>query len=179
MRRELPWLRRFYLAKVLQRAFVRGCDKGTFRICQFSIQGNHIHLICEASDSPALARGIQGWAVRVARGINRKLDRSGGVFDDRYHSEVLRTPRQTRNALCYVLQNARRHGERLDRAWHGVDAFSSGWWFNGWKDEHWRIHLRPAEQRSVARARSYLLAHGWRRYGLIRVDEVPAAARNA
>jgi REP element-mobilizing transposase RayT len=175
MRRELPWLRRFYLAKVLQRAFVHGCDKGTFRICQFSIQGNHIHLLCEASDSSALARGIQGWAVRVARGINRRLARAGGVFDDRYHGEVLKTPRQTRNALCYVLQNARRHGEHLDRAWHGVDAFSSAWWFDGWKDASWRIHLRPAEQRSVASARSHLLTQGWRRHGLIRVDELPAA----
>jgi REP element-mobilizing transposase RayT len=177
VRRELPWLRRFHLANVLQRAFVRGCDKGTFRISQFSIQGNHIHLICEARDSAALARGMQSWAVRVARGINRNLARSGSVFDDRYHCELLKTPRQTRNALCYVLHNARRHGERLDRAWRGVDPFSSAWWFDGWKDERWRRYLRPAAECSVASARSFLLTRGWRRYGLIGLDEVPARNR--
>lgn len=99
------------MCKVLQRAFVYGCCKDEFRICQFSIQGNHIHLICEASGANALARGIQGWAIRVARGLNGYLGRTGAVFDDRYHDEVIKTPTQMRHALCYVLQNARRHGE--------------------------------------------------------------------
>jgi REP element-mobilizing transposase RayT len=178
MKRDLPWLRRFYLAKVLQRAFVHGCDMGTFRICQFSIQRNHIHLICEASDSKALARGMKGWSVRVARGINGKLERGGSVFDDRYHCEILKTPRQTRNALCYVLQNARRHGEQLDSTWNGIDPFSSAWWFDGWNDEAWRQSLRPSEERCVASARSFLLTEGWRRHGLIGVEEVPRAAAN-
>src|SRR5690242_1240817 len=132
-------LRRFELCKVLQRAFVHGCLKTLdneleFRICQFSIQGNHIHLICEASDNVALARGVQGWSVRVARGINGHIERTGSVFDDRYHVEILRTPKQTRHALCYVLQNARRHDERIDPRFHGMDPFSSAWWFDGWKD---------------------------------------------
>jgi hypothetical protein len=34
----LPRLRRPGPAKVLKAAFVRGCDKGSFRICQFSVQ---------------------------------------------------------------------------------------------------------------------------------------------
>jgi hypothetical protein len=66
VRRDVTRLRRFELCKVLRAAFVRGCLRGEFRICQFSIQGNHIHLICEASDNTQLARGIQGWSVRVA-----------------------------------------------------------------------------------------------------------------
>src|SRR5215207_1730258 len=70
MRRDVPRLRNFELCAVLRRAFVYGCKKDEFRICQFSIQRNHIHLMCEANDNTALARGIQGWAVRVARGIN-------------------------------------------------------------------------------------------------------------
>ena len=61
VRRDVARLRRFELCKVLRRAFVHGCLRGAFRICQFSIQGNHIHLICEASDTTQLARGIQGW----------------------------------------------------------------------------------------------------------------------
>src|SRR4029077_7329866 len=108
IRKELPRLRRFELCMFLRRAFVGGCKKRGFRICQFSIQGNHIHLVCEAESSKARANGIRAWEVRVARAVNRYVDRSGGVFDDRYHFEELRTPTQTRNALCYVLQNARR-----------------------------------------------------------------------
>jgi hypothetical protein len=33
------------------------------------------------------------------------------VFPDRYHERVLASPRQCRNAICYVLNNFRRHGE--------------------------------------------------------------------
>jgi REP element-mobilizing transposase RayT len=85
-------LRRRTLIATLRKAFVYGCRHGEFRICQFSIQGNHIHLICEAADRMALARGIQGWAIRVARGVNRACGDTGRVFDDRYHVEVLRSP---------------------------------------------------------------------------------------
>lgn len=179
VRSDVTRLRRFELCKVLQRAFVYGCRKGEFRICQFSIQGNHLHLICEASDAETLARGIQGWSVRIARGLNGYLEREGTVFDDRYHVEVITTPTQTRNALCYVLLNARRHGERLDPTFHGIDPFSSAWWFDGWKDEAWKIGLGPPETRTVAEAQSWLLRTGWRRAGLVELTEIPAARRRA
>ena len=178
MRRDVPRLRNFELVKVLRKAFVSGCQKTGFGICQFSIQGNHVHLICEASDSERLARGMQGWCIRIARGINRAVDRKGSLFDDRYHVEVITTPRQMRNVLCYVLQNARRHGERVDARYHGIDPFSSAWWFDGWADDDWRRGLEPeASEPSVAPARSWLLTTGWRRHGSIALTETPASGR--
>jgi REP element-mobilizing transposase RayT len=178
MERDVPGLRNFKRAQVLRRAFVKACVKPGFRICQFSIQGNHVHLVCEASDRVALASGIQGWAVRVARGINRAVGRKGKLFFDRYYVTVIKTPSQMRNTLCYVLQNARRHGAALDRRWHGVDPFSSAWWFDGWDDnERWRLGLVPADEPPVAPAKGWLLTTGWRRRGLIGVTEVPPAAR--
>ena len=178
MRRDVPRLRNFELCKVLRRAFVYGCSKHSFRICQFSIQGNHIHLVCESRTSEDRARGMQGWAVRIARGINGFVGRRGSVFADRYHVETLRTPTQVRNALCYVLQNARRHDTRLERRFHGADPFSSAWWFDGWKDDRWKLGLDPPESRTIAEAQSWLLTLGWRRGkgGLIAIDEVPPAA---
>jgi len=178
VRRDVTRLRRFELCGVLRRAFVYGCRLGEFRICQFSIQGNHLHLICEAADNAALARGIQGWSVRVARGLNRHLGRRGPVLDDRYHLVILRTPSQTRHALCYVLQNARRHGDRVDPRYGGADPFSSAWWFDGWKDA-WRIGIPPPDVRTVAPAESWLLTTGWKRsrLGLISITEVPPAGR--
>ncbi len=83
-----------------------------------------------------------------------------------------------RNALCYVLQNARRHGARLERAFHGADPFSSAWWFDGWKDASWKAGLAPPEVRTVAEPESWLLRAGWRRGrgGLVAIEEVPPAA---
>ena len=178
IRRGVTRLRRFELCKVLQRAFVLGCRKNGFRICQFSIQGNHIHMICEAETTAALSRGIQGWSVRIARGVNGHLGRAGSVFEDRYHVEILTTPMQTRNALCYVLQNARRHGEPIDPSFGGIDPFSSAWWFDGWDDDSWRDGIRPPPMRSVAEPESWLLREGWRRHGLIALGEIPAAAQD-
>jgi REP element-mobilizing transposase RayT len=180
VRRDVTRLRRFELCKVLRRAFVHGCRKGAFRICQFSIQGNHIHLICEARDNTQLARGIQGWAVRVARGLNGHLGRTGSVFGDRYHLQILTTPTQTRHALCYVLQNARRHGEAIDPRFGGMDPFSSAWWFDGWNDETWRIGIPPPEVRTVAEPETWLLRTGWKRstHGLLAITEVPPAGRH-
>ena len=185
MRSDVPRLRNFELMSVLRRAFVHGCfmrvlvdgTEFAFRICQFSVQGNHIHLICEASSNVALARGIQGWSVRVARGLNGFWKREGSVFDDRYHVEILESPSQTRNALCYVLQNARRHGERIHPKFGGADPFSSAWWFDGWRDETWRGERSPPAMRTVAEPATWLLRVGWRKspLGLIRIDEVPPA----
>jgi putative transposase len=172
----LPRLRGAGPAKVLKTAFVHGCDKGVFRICQFSVQGNHVHLVCEARDEVALARGIQGWKIRVARQLNRYWRRQGTLFDDRYHAVILTTPRQTRNALVYVLQNARRHGEAVAT----VDVYSSAWYFDGWRSDHWRPGFAPPDSRDgcpVVRPKTWMLRTGWRLRGGGPIDtaEVPAA----
>ncbi len=180
----LPRLRGFALAKILRRAFVRSCNHDGFRICQFSIQGNHIHLICEAKSRAALSRGVQGWKIRVTKGLNQPWHRRGTVFDDRYHLEIMKCPRQVRNGICYVMQNARRHGQPLPAWAGGVDPFSSAWYFHGWRDDRWRRGLAPppddpdAPGPPVAEPRTWLLAVGWRHRGLLAVDEVPAAGRH-
>ena len=175
---DVPRLRNFKRCRVLRAALVRTCTKQGFRICQFSIQQNHIHLVCEARNGEALARGVQGFEVSAARRLNRLSGRRGSVFDDRYHAEILRSPNQVRNALCYVLNNGRKHGEALGSS--APDPFSSAWYFDGWQDEGWRSGLAPPEgPPCVASARTWLLGDGWRNYGLIAVDERPGPAARA
>jgi putative transposase len=171
----LPRLRGPGPAKVLKAAFVRGCDRGVFRICQFSVQSNHVHLVCEARDEVALARGIQGWKICVARRLNDYWDRQGRLFGDRYHAVILTTPRQTRNCLVYVLHNARRHGEAV----RTIDIYSSAYYFDGWSDNDWRRGFEPPDSRdgpAVAPAATWLLSAGWRLRGGGRIGtaEVPA-----
>ena len=177
--REVGRLRRMRLAPLLRAALVRAAVKDGFRICQFSIQGNHIHLVTEARSNEALARGMQGFQISVARRINRALVRSGRVFEDRYHDVHLTSPRQARAALCYVLNNARRDGERLDARWGGIDPFSSAWYFDGWSTDEWRQAVGPPSgPLPVAPAESWLLQTGWRRWGPIAVTELPAGTRS-
>ncbi len=167
LREGLPGLRCKPAYAALRAAFAAGCQRFGFRLTEYSVQRNHIHLIAEAKDRRALARGVQGLLIRVAKALNRLWGRRGSVFADRYHDRVLRTPREVRSCLAYVLNNARRHGLRLAQ---GVDLFSSACWFDGWR-EKLRVRGLVSVPRPVATARTWLLAEGWRRGGLIGVRD--------
>jgi REP element-mobilizing transposase RayT len=97
------------------------------RAVEFSIQGNHVHLIVEADGPRALADGMRALAIRMARRLNRMMGRRGPVLEDRYHAHVLRTPAEVRNALRYVRGNfashAARRGEAISERWR--DPYSS------------------------------------------------------
>ena len=168
VRDGLPTLRNRRVYAALRSAFAAGCERFGFRLAQYSVQRDHIHMIVEAKDRRALTRGMQGLLIRVAKGLNRLWERSGSVFSDRYHDKALRTPKEVRSALAYVLNNARKHGLRLAQ---GMDFFASGPWFNGWRG---KFGMRGVPQVCpVAFGRTWLLNVGWRRHGLITLAEVP------
>ncbi len=138
-----------------------------FRVTHFSIQNDHAHFIVEAHDKETLSRGLRGLTIRLARAVNRALDVRGAVWGDRYHARALKTPRAVRNAIVYVLMNAKKHGVRLA----GVDACSSAPWFDGFTA---RTEL-PELPCPVFAPRTWLGGTGWRRRGLVRFDERPRA----
>lgn len=166
----LKSLRRPATLAVLLEAFRAGSESAGFRLVHFSIESNHLHLIVEANDAEALAAGMRGLLRRVALSLNLLWGRSGRVFADRYHTRILRSPREVRNALVYVLNNALKHGIHLK----GIDPYSSGRWFDGWKGRRGRP-LNEAETRQVpvAEAQTWLLRIGWKRLGLLDVGEAP------
>ncbi len=180
-------LRKRDLYGAIRRATVVAARRDDMRIVHASIQGTHLHLMVETDDERTLASGMKGFQVSAARAINRALSkrrgvlRRGAVFPDRYHAEVIRSPRQARHAIAYVVNNWRKHGEhRRDeaRGWN-VDPFSTGVTFVGW-GEHgdraapwtWPETYQPLVARPP---RSWLLRIGWRRHGLISVSETPSS----
>lgn len=158
--RGLPSLRTRVAGPVIVEA-IRSAQRERFRICHFSIQRDHLHLIVEADDRRALGAGMKGLACRIARGLNRCWERKGSVFAERFHDLVLRSLRQVRNALVYVLNNHRKHGVALDsRSAPRPDLFSSGIYFDGWSD-HPREY-DPREPDSYVAAGGWKLRLGWR-----------------
>jgi hypothetical protein len=141
-------------------------------LVQFSVQADHLHLLVEGSDTRTLALGIRGLIIRVARAINRALDRTGPVWNDRYHARALTTPREVRQGLVYVLMNFRKHVRH--QPW-GLDPCSSAPWFDGFRDV---ARIRPPPPApgdpAVAASRTWLGNVGWRRHGLIGIYERPA-----
>lgn len=98
--------------RVVRTALLAGGDRFGMRICEFSVQGNHLHLIAEAADVRALSRGMQGLSIRIAKGLNRMMDTAGKVLADRFHAHILRTPTEVKRALDYVRNNRHIHRSR-------------------------------------------------------------------
>jgi REP element-mobilizing transposase RayT len=127
MRRHVYNLRSQRCFRPIRKAFIAGCNRFGFRLNHYSVQGNHVHLIVEAEDARALARGIQGLAIRIAKKLNRVMNRKGTVFADRYHAHILRTPSEVRRALDYVLFNFHKHAAewRKSISFQSPDPYSS------------------------------------------------------
>jgi putative transposase len=146
---------------------LRAACRADFRVVHHSIQANHLHLIVEASSKQALSSGMRGLAVRLARRINRLLFRRGQLWIDRWHGVELRSPRQVRNALVYVLQNYIKHAVGAARVL--VDPLSSAGDFDGFAT----LGIGAARAGPAMAPRSWLLRVGWQRHGLIGRNEVP------
>lgn len=148
------------------------------RIVHYSIQHDHIHLLVEVATNEDLSRGVQGLAVRLARALNRVMNRRGRVWKERFHSRTLETPREVRNALAYVLGNARKHANDLPR--RAIDPRSSAAAFDGWNGRV-RTSNHPIARTAATIAiqpRSWLLRTGWRRAGsLLDPDHRPGPFR--
>ena len=181
VRADVPSLRTVAIVRAIERTFAHGCVRPGFRLVHYSLQGNHAHLIVEASDRHTLGRGMKAIGARLARAVNRLARRPGPVLADRYHARLLPTPKEVRNALRHVLLNARRHARAALGHAVRLDPASSARWFDGWK----RLAPAPRDHPSgapppgrppVARARTWLVAVGWRRHGLLDPADVPGAA---
>ncbi len=170
---------------------LRESEGGAFRIVHISIQRNHVHLIVEAEHKMALSRGMQSFQISAAKHLNRAISvkralavrRRGTVFPDRFHQEIITTPKQARHTLAYVLNNWRKHREDqgvVQRRWN-VDPFSSAALFDGWKvledsPVMWRLPI-GYEAMTVYLPKTWLLRVGWKMHGLLDTHEVPSARR--
>ncbi|MBK9070775.1 MAG: transposase [Myxococcales bacterium] len=168
----------------------------SFRIVEFSVQTNHVHLIIEAQDKRTLRSGITSLVTRAARAINKALGRQGRrVWSQRAFTRTLTVPREVRNALVYVLMNHAKHAARGQaRSEHprhkrhtrstgltthvsalqgnnvGVDPCSSAPYFNGFvrsPDDEAHWHAATRQPSPVHAAQTWLLTTGWRRHGLL------------
>lgn len=173
------------------------------RVVHYSVQDTHIHLMVEGRDSADLSNQMRTLFSRVAFAVNAITRRHGKLFRDRHHRHELKTPREVRNALVYILFNDRKHraanattaasrihvGSKasvrqaagLAAVMPGLDPCSSAWWFHQWApwDHPPRELLRDAAEAPTAKPRTWLAGIGWtrglggRRDGRLRFSECP------
>jgi REP element-mobilizing transposase RayT len=102
--------------RLLKKAILNSRKHG-LRILHFSFQTNHVHLIIEADTNAILTKGMRSLTVTMAKGLSK-----GRVQIERYHLHVLRTLREARNAITYVLFNQQKHEKGTCST---IDGFTS------------------------------------------------------
>jgi REP element-mobilizing transposase RayT len=168
--------------RIVRSALVAASQKIRFRLIEYSVQGNHLHLIAEADDTYALSRAMRSLSIRIARHINRAMGERGVRIVDRYFMSVLKTPLDVRTALQYVLNNYRRHQAQSKRrcsdGW--IDPCSSAIWFQDWSPPPPRVPRDPCPDlpRGTVLPRSNVLCHGRKAWGRIDPSFVPGPFRD-
>lgn len=89
--------------RLLKRAILNARKHG-LRISYFSLQSNHVHLIAEAPNNQILTKGMRSLTVTMAMGLKK-----GRIQLERYHLHVLKSLRETKNAIEYVCFNKQKH----------------------------------------------------------------------
>ncbi len=140
------------------------------RITQYSVQGNHLHLIIECSDHRTLSRRMRAFAIRFAKAVNRMMARPRGrVIAERYHARKLATPTEVRKALKYVLCNRAHHAAQVGKLASvsgTLDPYSSANTFDGWAEPCRASPSHSAHsQELILPPETWLLTDGWRRLG--------------
>jgi REP element-mobilizing transposase RayT len=181
-------LRRRRVWHAIREATLTAATREDFRIVHLSLQRTHVHLIVEASNKEALARGMQGFQISAAKHLNAAISkdrpgprRRGTVFPDRYYAEIITSPTQARHTLSYVMNNWRKHKEdRAERvsSWK-IDWFSTAAMFPGWAEYGDQVFLwrgPPSyDPLIVYQPATWLLREGWKKAGPVSCNEVPSA----
>lgn len=170
MRAVIRTLRNRHVVRTVLGA-IRDSQRESFRIAQYSVQANHLHLIVEADDKRTLSAGVKGLVMRLVIRVNRLLYRSGQFAADRWFGRALTSERQVRTALVYVINNHRKHIRRPPLK--GLDPLSSAQWFDGFAFDL-PARFRSIGPPAITPATTWLLRIGWRHRGRIRWTDRPA-----
>jgi REP element-mobilizing transposase RayT len=169
VRRHFPELRRREYYAIFRAVLAKYVGRDDFRIVHVSIRETHVHFLVEASSKRALTLGMQSLTITLSKRLTGGL---GKLFEQRYHEVPIRSARQARNAIAYVLNNWRRH--RIDPfgQWP-VDPYSSGVTFTGWSMPVSFTVPPEYEPLPVSPPCTSLLVSDWKQYGLIDPYERP------
>ena len=96
-------------------------------ICAYCLMENHVHLLVHAPEGsvPLLMKKL---GVSYSRYYNRKYERSGHLFQDRYLSEAIEDESYLLEAFRYILKNPEKAGicGAGDYRWSSYRAYEDG-----------------------------------------------------
>ena len=99
-----------------------------FELFAFCLMSNHVHLLIRIMDEP-LDAVIKRIGVRYVQWYNKKYDRTGHLFQDRYKSENVEDNQYLLTVLRYIIQNPMKAGledEPGSYPWTSYQAYCEG-----------------------------------------------------
>lgn len=95
---------KYYLKKLEQY-----CTDTEVYVCAYCLMDNHVHLLVKG-ESEAIALLMKKIGVSYSWYYNKKYDRVGHLFQDRYKSEAIENEKYLLSAFRYVLKNPEKAG---------------------------------------------------------------------
>ena len=160
-KKDVPNLRCEAFLLEFTRAIRKAKAKG-LAVTQFSIESNHIHMLIEVKSNDTLKRGLLSLQGCVTWGLRRVFKYFGEVFVDRFHLHAIKSPREMKHALGYVIFN---HAKHCGIAWFR-DVYSSGFAQHEFaanvrqtRAPKWQSEIESV----MSQATSWLQQTGWKR----------------
>ena len=104
-------------------------QKFPVRVYHYCVMPNHYHFLIEPPDKESLVGFMQGLMVVYAQYVQRKYDRVGHVWQERYKSPVIQTERYLAYCGYYIEDNPRRAGlvrDLRDWPWSSYRFYAYG-----------------------------------------------------
>ena len=79
-------------------------------ILNFTVTSNHIHLLVVDGEQEVIPKSLQLVAGKTAQEFNRRKDRKGAFWEDRYHATAIETGDHFFRCLVYIDLNMVRNG---------------------------------------------------------------------
>jgi putative transposase len=95
------------------------------QILDYVVTSNHIHLLIIDGDTEVLPKSLQLVAGKTAQEYNRRKNRKGAYWEDRYHATAIETGEHFFRCLIYIDLNMVRNG---------VVPHPSSWGYGGYNE---------------------------------------------
>ncbi len=107
-------LQRRELAKIVHDSLMH-FDGKRYRMGDFIVMPNHVHLLCAFLSEEALVKQCDSWLHFTARQINLKLGRKGKFWQQEPFDHLVRSPEQYDYLRKYIAENGVKAGLSDDR----------------------------------------------------------------
>jgi putative transposase len=107
---------------------VEAAEKHACAIHCYVLMGNHVHFLVTPGHKNSLGKTMQSVGLRYAQYYNKKYERTGGLWEGRYHASLVDTDNYLKSCYRYIELNPVRAGicrHAADYSWssHRYHAF--------------------------------------------------------